>query len=804
LTYRGPLPGAGSPFRAMLAGAALGLVLAWASTGPAGAQDTQGASDEEVAIEEIVVTSQRRAERLQDVPITVDAFDYEELEKQDPVNLFEVANFTAGLQIKSSYFGRNPVIYMRGVGINDVNQNFQGPVAIYFDDIFMASTITQVSQMFDFERVEVLKGPQGTLFGRNTTGGLVSLVPRLPDGRYEGYAQVTIGDIKNSKNLDIFNVDAAFSVPIVEDKLSARFAVRVKNRDGFQFNIFDQRDDGRIDDVAGRAILRYQPDETLDTYVTLFYRRGRSDESQKKPQGLFNRSDFDENGVPVNFDEDGNPINTFCPNPTLGGPNACADVLGYVDTNGPRTINSNIDTIQDINVWGANLHVTKTGIEAFGSEIGVKSITGYNYHKHIGLEDVNTDPNDVLNINWYSKFNQISQELQVFSDGAGPLTWILGGHFQFEDLDVANIFDFFFLTEDFGGPGVFLDQTYKQKVTSLAGFFDTTYAITDQWRVTAGVRLTYEKRTFDRASLAVDPSLPLDVNRQALTDPSLVIFPFVTRAKERISTTRPTWRFVTDYRPTEDVMLYVSVSKGFKSGGFSGGGLFDASEFSPFGPETLIAYEGGIKSNWANNRVRLNASTYYYDYNNLQVFAFFNNPETNTIGNFTQNASNAEIYGVDIDFTAVPVTGLTVHFGSTWLPTAKFVNFLTLDAQGNPVDLSGNRLQSAPKLNFNWFVEYGVPVGNDSIVVFRLDGYHNSKMFFENENRDRVSTKNPYNVLNARITFQYGERWTMSVWVKNLNDKLVLEDVLPLEVIGIDQVTTNVQRRWGLDLSARF
>jgi len=200
LTYRGPLPGAGSPFRAMLAGAALGLVLAWASTGPAGAQDTQGASDEEVAIEEIVVTSQRRAERLQDVPITVDAFDYEELEKQDPVNLFEVANFTAGLQIKSSYFGRNPVIYMRGVGINDVNQNFQGPVAIYFDDIFMASTITQVSQMFDFERVEVLKGPQGTLFGRNTTGGLVSLVPRLPDGQYEGYAQVTIGDIKNSKN----------------------------------------------------------------------------------------------------------------------------------------------------------------------------------------------------------------------------------------------------------------------------------------------------------------------------------------------------------------------------------------------------------------------------------------------------------------------------------------------------------------------------------------------------------------------------------------------------------------------------
>ncbi|MFQ5535759.1 MAG: TonB-dependent receptor [Sphingomonadales bacterium] len=762
-------------------------------SGPVVAQMAE-TDDEAGVIEEIVVTSQRREERLQDVPITVSAFDYDDIENLNADDAFDLANITPGLQIKSSYYGRAPVIYMRGVGINDVNQNFQAPIAVYFDEVFMASTVGQVSQMFDLERIEVLKGPQGTLFGRNTTGGLMSFVARKPTGELEGNAELSLGE------LNLFNLDAAFSFPIVFDKLSARIAVSRKSRDGFQFNVFDGRDDGEIDKVDGRAILRYQPDETFDSNLILSFGRGRSAESQKKPQGLFE------------FDAMGNA--TFCANPTLGGPNACADVLGFVDTNGPRTIVSNVDAFQDIDTFGATLSFSKTGLDLVGQDFGLKSITAYMDAEHVGLEDVNTDPNDVLNINWYSDFYQFSQEVQLFSTGGGPLEWIVGGHFQHEDLMVANVFEFFFLIDAFGGldgdpstpgDGAHLMQAYKQKVTSWAGFLDATYNITDEFAITGGLRITNEQRKFDRSSLAVpEVGLTIEQKRDAFNDESLAIFPFIERALERIEQTELTWRVVVNYQPQDDVMFYSSASKGFKSGGFSGGGLFEASEFTPFDPEMLFAYEGGVKSTWVDRRLRFNVSAFVYDYQDLQVFAFFRNPETNTIGNFTDNASDAEIFGVDMDITAVPMRGVVVQYGMSWLPTARFQNFLTLDPAGDPIDLSGNRLQSSPRLNFNFAIEVGREVGGGGYAFVRLDGYHNSKMFFENENRDRVSSKEAYTVLNLRANYEYENRWTLSFWVKNLTDKLVLEDVLPLEVLGIDQITVNDPQTWGVSLGATF
>lgn len=746
-------------------------------------------------IEEIVVTAQKREERLQDVPITISAFDYGEIEKLDADDMFDLANITPGLQIKSSYYGRAPVIYMRGVGINDVNQNFQGPVAVYFDEVFIASTVGQVSQMFDLERIEVLKGPQGTLFGRNTTGGLLSFVTRKPTGEFEGSVQVSGGE------LNLLNGDAAVSFPIVANKLSARIAVSAKNRDGFQFNTFDQKNDGKIDKVDVRAILRYHPDESVDANLIFSYGRGRSAESQKKPQGLFD------------FDDQGNFLG-FCDNPTLGGPNACADVLGFIDTGGPRTINSDVDAFQDIDTFGITLNFSKSGLSVGDVEFGVKSITSYFDAEHVGLEDVNTDPGPVLNINWYSNFYQFSQELQLYSTGDSPLEWIIGGHFQKEDLIVANVFEFFFLLDAFGGldedpttvgDGAHLLQAYLQDVTSWAGFVDATYRFSDAVSFTAGIRITNEERVFDRSSLAVPEfGLSLQEKRSAFDNEALAIFPFIERAKVRIEDTAVTWRFVGNYNPAENVMIYGSVSKGFKSGGFSGGGLFEAAEFTPFDPETLTAFEVGLKSQWMDNRVRFNAAWFFYDYENLQVFAFFRNPATNTIGNFTDNASDAEMLGIDADLTVVPARGVLFQLGLSYLPTARFKNFLTLDPDGNPIDLSGNRVQSAPELNLNFAIEVGREMGQRGYGFIRLDGFHNSNMFFENENRPRVSTKGSYTVLNLRTSYEYDGRWTVSFWVKNLTDKLVLEDVLPLEVIGIDQVTVNDPQTWGFDVRATF
>ncbi len=744
----------------------------------------QQAADGDFGIEEIVVTARRREERLQDVPITIAAFSYEDLQAQNNNDTFDIADSVPGLQIHSSYYGRAPVIYIRGVGINDVNQNFNGPVSIYFDEVFMSSPVGGVSQMFDLERIEVLKGPQGTLFGKNTTGGAITLHSRLPGDETSGNFSATYGRYNE------IDIQAAMTVPLAPGTLSARVAIASKDRDGVAKNFYDPANPGNftkaisrdndIDNLSGRAILRFTPNDNFEALVIFNMTNGRSDESQKQPVQL--------------FDAFGNILQERAP--TDG-----TDALGYNDPfDSPFKFISNQDVASFIDTFGVTLIM-----DWEGPDFGVKSISSYQEADHFGLEDVFTDPDDILDIHWKDEQNQISQELQVYSTAEGPFNWIGGVHYFKEDLDVDNVFEFFFLKTEFGGPGANLNQVYQQDIESWAVFGELDYDLSDSLTLTGGLRWTSENRVFNRASLGIDADAPITRRTRpaSAAEGAAVFFPFVPEAREEKTWSRITSRAALNYRVNDDNMIWASMSKGFKSGGWSGGGLFEPEEFGRFSPETLISYEAGWKSTWYDDKLRFNLSTFFYDYKNLQVFTFFSSPD-GRVGNVTENASDAEVLGVDMEIKARPTPEWDLDFGVAFLPKAEYVNYIGTGPDGEVQEFSGNRLQSAARWNVTAATQYTIPLGPDMMLSARLEGFLNSQMHFSTANLARMTTEGTYIILNTRLTVAHANGAQLALWVDNLTDKIITTDRLDLSFVGADQRTTNVHTTYGVTLSYAF
>ncbi|HEU4431587.1 MAG TPA: TonB-dependent receptor [Myxococcota bacterium] len=750
------------------------------SVDPAEAAAPDAPADDLGGIEEIVITTQRREQSLQDVGISVTALSGDEIEKLGVGASVDIAAQTPNLKVGlPAGEGNIPAIFLRGVGLNDFNQNANGSVGWYADDVYISQVTGQTFLLFDMERVEVARGPQGTLYGRNTTGGLVNFISRKPSHEQrDGYALASYG------NWDTVKLEGAVGGPL-NDVLAARVAFAFNDADGYIENDFPGR--GKANDThnwAGRGALSWRPTETLDVLFSVHGGRNRSQAPQYEHQGTLD------------------PLGSGEQCAILGTPiDGCIDALGYTDLNGNERGSYNKNGDLDIDLWGAFLR-----IEWEIGELQLISLTAYEHVKKLLEEETDASPNDLLEIDWFNDGWELTQELRLAGESE-RMNWQTGIYLLWERVTAENALDLFVdlrpLSEANGcsngfdpdgtvcgiAPTFNSEAKYTQNTKSAGGFGQVEVELIERLNATIGGRVTWEKREFDElARFREDPA-----DCAAFLIPACEIF----RLSDQVDFTEWSARFGLDYRVNDDLLLYVSASRGFKSGGFNGGFAFSAEELPPFEPETLWAYEAGVKWDLFDQRLRVNAGGFYYDYEDLQVFTLVNTG-FGTAVQILDNASDAQIYGGEIEVMTRPVENLDIVLGLGLLHS-ELKNFRTDEG----TDFSGNELVMAPGVSFNGRVRYELPLGPGAVGL-QTDWSFQDEVFFDTANSSLLS-EDSYWVWNARASYAFGDgRWEVAGYVRNLLDENYLAYAIDLSAFGLNEQMWGMPRSYGVELKASF
>lgn len=726
------------------------ILIMGALPGVAMAQEEADTSHSQ-GISEIVVTAQKRAQNLQDVPISVTALDDKAIRESGFTNSLSIGDQVPNLEIKT--FGGVPNIFIRGVGNNDFNASSIGPISIYRDDVVVASTGSQIFSLFDLERIEVVRGPQGTLFGKNTTGGAIQFYSKLPGDVFEGNARFGYG------RFDLFEAEASASLPL-SDGLSIRVAGMVRRRDGEKTNLYTGNDAIDVDEAAARAILRWRPDDATDIKLTVGGGRDRSDYLENKPIGTF------------------------------GG----VDLFGYSD---PFPDSSNILNFNGPSRnYSDDLFINFDASHEFG-DLTFRWITGYDVSDVDNRVDVDGGPFRIDEIVFLTHAKQFTQELQLSYD-SGPLNAIFGAYYFHEKLRADSDADL--IGElSFADGALPLITRATRKNDAYAIFGQATYAVTPELRLTAGGRYTIDKvRATHKADLVpnyFDPQL-------GVGDP----IPLVPFAKLGDTFKSFSWRLSADYDLTDDVLAYASVDRGFKAGGFNIGIITSEAERTQVDPEYLTSYEIGLKSTLFDRRLRLNLSAFWYDYTDLQVLSVNKQAGSAVPTLGLDNAADATIKGIELEAIAVPTEWLDLGFNMGVLD-AKYKNYTSaaIDPDtGDPRDFSGNRMPGAPKFTMSANAQVTVPLGNFE-TRWRAEYNYTGKKFYNNAQDDLISSGEGYGLLNLRATLaDPANGWEFTLWGKNVTGKSYIVDATDTSGFGFVPHYYGERATYGAELSFKF
>lgn len=764
----------------LMAGAVSTLVLSAAA--PALAQETTEQDARSRVLQTVEVTAERRTASQQDVPVTVATIDEKMLTEGDFRSTEDLANQVPGLQIKSSFSASNPTIFIRGVGINDFNPANSGAIGVMVDDMFYNSTTGQLFQLFDLERIEVLKGPQGTLYGRNTTGGVLSVHTKEPGFEKEGYVSATYGRFNQ------LDFEGAVTLP-VNDKLAFRISGVSNTRDGTRDITFPDGTSTKKNDVdfqAARLQMLFEPTAALSILGKVEYGKSSATSRSYESQGLINYS----TGQYGLTDYDG----------VCGGRGAavCADAFGYVDDKDPYSGAENLkDTPEEVEALTANLQV-----EWDLGNWNLTSVTGYLDTDREAILEVDASPNRLTEEYINDGSEQFSQELRLASDWDGPMSLIMGAFYLQDELTGQDSFELLAGASPTPGVPYFdavnyilrTDRFYTQKTDTFAVFAQSDYELTDRLTATLGARFTWEDRELDHVAYAgpVD-AVPLDGDMPVYA----TLLDTSNFETDSLSFEEPTFRGALSYDVSEDMMVYGSVSRGFKSGGFNTGATSDPVEASIVKPEKLMAYEVGVKSEWFNRTLRANAAAFYYDYSDLQVFGLAPGAvPTQTLF----NAEEAEIKGVEFDVTSVPVSGLQLSLAGTYLDT-EYTDFVTPIGQ----DFSGNTMVASPEWSLVARGRYETgPIWGQLGLVANLDATYTDDQYFDTQNTARLG-QDAYWLANARLALTpESNRWELAAFVKNLADEEYIVDAFDVSDFGYDELVYGDPRTYGVSLTYRF
>ena len=726
-------------------------------------------SDPGIGMAEITVTAQKREQSLQDVGISISAIDGETLNALGMDNSNAVSSMTPNFNIQSiTGEGNQPAFFVRGVGLNDYNTNNAGPVAIYQDGAIVSSPSAQTFALFDVERVEVLRGPQGTLYGRNATGGTINFITNKPTDSLQGRFELAAG------NYNLIKTEGAISGPL-SDQFRARFAFMTTDADGYATDTVTGKEYNELGNRAVRLLLDWTPSDNVAVLANLRWGKHKTIRPVYKHFGAFDANTFDPNtGL----------FGGFCSAAdVLAHAPFCVDALGYQDTSSNLNEGQyNRDGDLDFETRGVTIQLDW---DVNGS-VKFTSITSYDDLDKMDVEDSDAAPLSWLHVNFGVDSETISQELRLNIDTERS-SWVLGAYYLDEELNQNQGVDLFRdLRPIFGfDPNLFIitsEHLHKQKTTAAAVFGQVDFMLSDRLTAVAGVRFTSEEKTFNADVRLVEPAFDI---------------PLWT-VNNKIDDDNVSGKLGLNFFPNDDWMVYGSVTSGFKSGGFPGVfALTDPSELDPFKAEEIISYEVGFKSTFADGNVRFNGAIFLYDYEDLQLYQLFGGTGI-PIQRLT-NAADAEVRGAEFELTATPVDGLYLQAGLGILDT-DLKNFQP--APG--LDLSGNSMGSAPELTANLLARYDWPLRNGSLYV-QGDVVYQDDVFFDAFNTE-ITAQDAYTLVGARAGFlSQDERWEISVWGKNLSDEQYLTFMLDLSPdFGLYQGIAGAPRTYGASLSYRF
>jgi iron complex outermembrane receptor protein len=768
------------------------------SVSPAYAQAPEAAADNAAAVPgDIIVTAQFKAERLQNAPLSISGFSGENLSARNLTNVSDLGASVPNTVITplGAGYGSSLSAFIRGVGLNDNSLSFEPGVPIYIDDVYNGRPQAAILDLLDLETVEVYRGPQGTLFGKNAIGGAVKMVSKKPTGDGHGFLELTTGRFGRIEGR------GAFDIAVVPDRLMIRAAFSAKHKQGYgkildytcatgetipggtgtatqppiaipsQTGIHDGRDcvvghQGGIDDKAARIAVRFVATPDLEFNLVGDYTR-QDDQGQVSKYLLLD----DTNGLVALW------------NATVGVPVYGVPLDSRFLTTGKYT---NYETFSD-GLTGRNYpndnNVTHWGIAntinwQLGDTANFKSITAYRHFRNTFGRNSDGSPLPFNRTYDDTRHSQFSQEFNLAGTVLdGKIDWATGLYY-YEATDSNRGFTVLLPASI----PISTDNLDILKTKDYAAFVHGIYHFTDKLSFTAGVRYTKDKKT-------------AQINRTTFEGVTTIPGTEVKLSSERWSP-----KFELSYQATPDMLAYAQYSTGFRGGGF-GPRPSNAFQVSSFQPEDLKSYEGGIKSQLLDRRVTLNLAGFYSTYTNQQ--AGFNTTDPSGAPWFrTVNTGRSRIYGFEAELQARPVQGLQISgsFG--------YLNYFRTDPgvsglcqrlpDGTPCYPS-----NTPKFNGSFGVQYDIETANIGTFTPRADVRYQSKVFFTNLAEIGQSG---YALVSARLSWASPDReWGAALFVTNLTNKYYNYGKLSLEsVLGFDQANPAPPREWGLSIRRNF
>lgn len=713
-------------------------------------------------LEEVNVTAQKREQRLLDVPISVSVINRQQLTNSHISTLSNITglipNFQAGLPNGEVI----PIFSIRGVSMADYSVNQSSPIGVYIDEVNLGANYTHGLSIFDLERIEVLRGPQGTLYGKNTTGGAINLISKTPDFEADGYIKLGVG------NNNLRSAEGAYETPIIEQKLSARLAYTIEEADGYTDNHNPGKKDlSATDRHSARLVLNYQPTEQFAAILRLSTGRSSPEHQAIIPE------------------ISGPPANLFYERPSS---------YDSHDTDANKTGRTKVKTD------GGSLSLTwETGDVIFTSVTGIYS----------GEFDQQADSDgtamQILEVDYLSELDQWSQDFRVSSQQSEPFAYTAGLYFAKEEIDTNIIYDFFHVLRafvpDFDPPnsGFSQGQHYEQEKESRAIYGQLSYKLSTSTTLTTGLRYTEDENSQSNVNTYMAdydrvPQFGL-IPFNAPYDPNAV-YP-----KQSFTDHEWTGTVKLDHHLNDNTMAYGSYSRGYRSGAFNGSAVADPAELAPVDPEYVNAYEIGVKGEQLNGRLQYSTALFYYDYRNQQ---FINIVGTQQL---LDSAKRSRIQGAELELHALATDNLSLHFG-LGIMDAEYTDGPFLDSQGETLDLSGNQLISAPDLNVNIAADYRIDLSHGTLNSHIDANYNDSQWFsaFNDAANYGDIGESSVTLINARLEYQpANSQLTIALWGKNIGDKEYKTYAINLsDSFGYNYTMSGAPRTYGAEVSLTF
>ena len=728
--------------------------------------EDQGKASPDVSsggLAEIVVTAQKRSQSINDVPMSIAAINEDTLLERGIRNTADLDKVVPGFTSATSNLG-TPVYTLRGIGLYDTGLASASPVSVYIDQNPLPFPVMTIGATLDLERVEVLKGPQGILFGQNSTGGAVNYIAARPTNTFAAGGDVTY------ERFGKIDAGGFVSGPI-SDTLHARVAVRAIQGGAWQYSI--TRPDDRLGDtreLLGRLLLDWDPAERLKVSLNFNGNQNQSDTQVRQLEKVAPT-------VPAHVD------------PALLTEPLATDNAREADWTPGVANRVNDDFYQS--ALRADYDLTES--------IKLTDLTSYAHQKVHHQEDQDSTPLPLINDIDFGVVNSFNQELRVSSDSK-LLHWVLGANYEHD-----RIADTRFVNYD-GSSGVHpiaslpafstTIGTATQGIDTSAAFGNLEYKLADQWSIHGGLRYTQANRhahicqTTDDANnsvglvfttlqkvfvargLKITPVIPIPLGGCWALTPPPDLSPQLAGTNVNLSESNVSWRGGVDYKTDGGALVYANASRGYKSGVITNVIGSSTGEYDPAKQESVDAYEVGFKAPLFDKRVHVNAATFYYEYTDKQV-------RTRTLDavfgrlELIQNVPKSRIWGVDVDIQARPIDGLTLSAAGTYLNSRVTSTFNTVNQDGVSGNFVGSRLPYTPALSSIGDAEYkwGIREGMDAFVGGSITYRSSDNTSFRTALLRADDFKLPsYAVLDLRVGVQ-DDKWRVSFFVNNVTNR---------------------------------